>query len=62
MPTTGRERSNRRAVTHVAGAGRAGAGRAGEGSGLDGTYAARLYDAYQAGRIGATAAEPIAIN
>ncbi len=34
----------------------------GTGPGLDGTYAARLYDAYQAGRIGATEAEPITVN
>lgn len=42
VPTTGRERLNRRAVTIVA-------GYAGDGFGLDGVYAARIYDAYQAG-------------
>lgn len=53
--TAGAERLNRRAVTVV--------GRPGEpGAGLDGTYAARVYNAYQAGRIGATEAEPITVN
>jgi outer membrane protein OmpA-like peptidoglycan-associated protein len=54
--TAGRERLNRRAVTLV------GHHASGEGLGLDGGYAARLYDAYQAGRIGATEAEPITVN
>jgi outer membrane protein OmpA-like peptidoglycan-associated protein len=57
VPTADPERLNRRAVTVV---GRP--GRRGEGPGLDGTYAARIYDAYQAGRIGASEAEPIAVN
>lgn len=57
VPTLGPDRRNRRAVTLVAGV-----GRAGTGPGLDGSYAARLYDGYQAGRIGVTVAEPIAIN
>lgn len=59
VPTTDPERLNRRAVTLV---GRPGGAGQGAGPGLDGTYAARLYDAYQAGRVGATEAEPITIN
>jgi peptidoglycan-associated lipoprotein len=57
--TAGRERRNRRAVTQVAAADHATAGR---GTGLDGTYAARLYDGYQAGRAAVTEAEPITVN
>jgi hypothetical protein len=57
VPTADPERLNRRAVTVV---GRL--GRPGDGPGLDGTYAARIYDTYQAGRIGATEAESIAVN
>lgn len=59
VPTAERERRNRRAVTEVAGAATAGAGT---GTGIDGNYAARLYDAYQTGRIGATEVESITVN
>jgi peptidoglycan-associated lipoprotein len=60
VPTTDRERRNRRAVTTLAGS----AGTAGSepGRGLDGTYAARLYDVYQAGRLGTTEVESITVN
>jgi outer membrane protein OmpA-like peptidoglycan-associated protein len=54
VPIEARERRNRRAVTSVGGARR--------GFGLDGVYAARLYDNYQAGNIGVTEAEPITVN
>jgi peptidoglycan-associated lipoprotein len=60
VPTTGRERLNRRAVTMVGHPG--GRTGRGDGPGLDGIYAARLYDAYQAGRIGATEVDPITVN
>ena len=56
VPTADPERLNRRAVTVVGRHARPG------GPGLDGTYAARVYDDYQAGRIGATEAESIAVN
>lgn len=55
VPTAERERRNRRTVTRVGGAAR-------PGGGLDGAYAARLYDSYQAGQIGASEAEPITVN
>jgi outer membrane protein OmpA-like peptidoglycan-associated protein len=57
VPTVAPERLNRRAVTVV--------GRpagAGPGTGLDGVYAARIYDAYQTGRVGATEVESIRVN
>jgi outer membrane protein OmpA-like peptidoglycan-associated protein len=56
VPVAGPERLNRRAVTAVAG--RAG----GVGPGLDGTYAARTYDAYQAGRVGVSEAESMTVQ
>jgi peptidoglycan-associated lipoprotein len=56
VPTADRERRNRRAVTQV------GTRSSTAGRGLDGVYAAGLYDAYQAGRIGAREAEPITVN
>lgn len=46
VPTTGRERRNRRAVTMVSGF-----ARNYVGFGLDGVYAARIYDAYQGGGV-----------
>ena len=54
VPVPGRERLNRRAVTGIA-------STAG-GFGLDGTYAARIYDAYRAGRIRTTEAAPITVQ
>ena len=47
VQTTQRERRNRRTVTTVAGF-----ARNYVGTGLDGEYAARVYDTYQAGRFG----------
>lgn len=49
VPTTTRERQNRRAATMVAGYARDHAG-----TGLDGEYAQRIYDAYQAGELRVT--------
>lgn len=56
VPTMERERRNRRAVTAVAI--RAG----GVGPGLDGIYAAQLYNAYQAGRVDVTEADSTTVN
>jgi outer membrane protein OmpA-like peptidoglycan-associated protein len=47
VPTEQRERRNRRTVTTVAGF-----ARNYVGTGLDGEYAARVYDTYQSGNIG----------
>jgi len=52
VPTEARERRNRRAVTTVAGF-----ARNYVGTGLDGEYAARVYDTYQAGNFGVSPAE-----
>jgi outer membrane protein OmpA-like peptidoglycan-associated protein len=57
VPTAERERRNRRAVTAVAAGGSVRAG-----PGLDGTYAARIYDTYQGARTGVAEAEPITVN
>ncbi|HET7410246.1 MAG TPA: OmpA family protein [Paracoccaceae bacterium] len=51
VPTTSRERLNRRAVTMVAGF-----AQGYVGTGLDGEYAQRVYDVYQTGEIGVTEA------
>jgi peptidoglycan-associated lipoprotein len=56
VPVAGRERLNRRAVTTVAG--RPG----GIGPGLDGAYAARIYDAYQSGNVGVSEADSMAVQ
>ncbi len=56
VSVAGPERLNRRAVTTVAG--RAG----GVGPGLDATYAARVYDAYQAGNVGVSEAESMTVQ
>lgn len=57
VPTTTRERRNRRAVTMVAGF-----ARGYVGTGLDGEYAQRIYDAYQTGQIGVTEAKSDVVN
>ncbi len=56
VPVTGRERLNRRAVTTVA------VRPGGTGPGLDGTYAARIYDSYQAGNVGVSEAESMTVQ
>ena len=57
VPTTSRERRNRRAVTMVGGF-----ARGYVGTGLDGEYAQRVYNVYQAGQIGVTEAKSDVIN
>jgi hypothetical protein len=57
VPTAGRERRNRRAVTTLGGG-----ARMRPGGGLDGGFAARLYDTYQAGRVDATEIQSIEVN
>lgn len=57
VPTTTRERRNRRAVTMVAGF-----ARGYVGTGLDGEYAQRIYNVYQAGQLGVTEAASATIN
>lgn len=57
VPTTSRERRNRRAVTMVGGF-----ARGYVGTGLDGEYAQRIYNVYQAGQIGVTEAKSDVIN
>lgn len=57
IPTDSRERLNRRAQTLVAGFS---GGRA--GTGLDGEYAQRVYNVYQAGQAGVTEARSDALN
>lgn len=57
IPTSSRERRNRRAVTTVAGF-----ARDYVGTGLDGEYAQRIYNVYQAGRVGVAEASSGAIN
>jgi peptidoglycan-associated lipoprotein len=56
VPVAGRERLNRRAVTAVAG------GAGGTAPGLDGTYAARIYDGYQSGNVGVSEAESMSVQ
>lgn len=57
VQTEERERRNRRTITTVSGF-----YRNYVGTGLDGEYAARVYDGYQAGKVGVTAADSTAIN
>ena len=57
VPTTSRERRNRRAETMVAGF-----SRLYVGTGLDGEYAQRIYNVYQAGQVGVTEARSDALN
>jgi peptidoglycan-associated lipoprotein len=57
VPTTARERRNRRAITMVAGYA---AGYV--GTGLDGVYAQRIYNVYQAGQFGVEEATSDVIN
>lgn len=57
VPTTSRERRNRRAVTMVGGF-----ANGYVGTGLDGVYAERIYNVYQAGQIGVTEAASSELN
>ena len=57
VQTEDRERRNRRAITTVSGF-----ARNYVGTGLDGEYAARVYDTYQAGGFGVTEAESGNVN
>ena len=57
VPTTSRERQNRRAETMVAGF-----AQGYVGTGLDGEYAQRIYNVYQAGQVGVTEATSDVIN
>jgi outer membrane protein OmpA-like peptidoglycan-associated protein len=57
VPTTSRERRNRRAVTMVAGY-----ADGYVGTGLDGEYAQRIYNVYQAGQAGVEEATSDVIN
>lgn len=57
VPTTSRERRNRRAETMVAGF-----AQGYVGTGLDGEYAQRIYNVYQAGQVGVTEATSDVIN
>lgn len=57
VQTQSRERRNRRTVTTVAGF-----SRNFVGTGLDGEYAARVYDRYQAGQVSVTEANSSTIN
>ncbi len=57
VKTTARERRNRRTVTTVAGF-----AKGYVGTGLDGEYAQRIYNMYQAGRFGVTEAKSDVLN